>query len=160
VGWRSVPDLCSPDRFKRYELYDDARRFEVGFPSFPTIYLLQSSLAWLQQFDADAVRDHVLGLSGRLVRELTDRGWTLLTALDDDHQAGNVAVVSEYGAELARALPQDGVHCWGGDGRLRGSVNLFNGDDDIDDLLTALDGVPEELLPHLANPAVEARSGR
>jgi cysteine desulfurase/selenocysteine lyase len=147
VGWRSVPDLFSADRFERYELHEDARRFEVGYPSFPTIYQLEASLAWLQQFDAAAVRDHVLALSGRLVGELADRGWPLLTSADADHRAGNVALASRHGADLARALAEQDVHCWGGDGRLRASVHLFNGDADIDAFLDALDQMPERWTP-------------
>jgi cysteine desulfurase/selenocysteine lyase len=143
VGWRSVPDLFSTDRFERYELHEDARRFEVGFPSFPTIYQLEAALAWLQQFDAAAVRDHVLALSGRLVGELADRGWRLLTSADPDRRAGNVAVATAHGAELAAALAENEVHCWGGDGRLRASVHLFNGDLDVDCFLTTLDHMPD-----------------
>jgi cysteine desulfurase / selenocysteine lyase len=145
VGWRSVPDLFAEDRFSGYHLHDDARRFEVGFPSYPTIYLMEASLAWLATFDAAAVHDHVLALSGRLVAELGARGWAVLTPAPAERRAGNVAVAADRGAELAKALAQQGVHCWGGDGRLRASVHLFNGSADVDRLLAALDRVPAAL---------------
>ncbi|HZV25946.1 MAG TPA: aminotransferase class V-fold PLP-dependent enzyme [Acidothermaceae bacterium] len=147
VGWRSVPDIFTRDRFETYHLHDDARRFETGFPSFPTIYLLDTSLGTLGRYEATAVRDHVLALSGRLVQELSTRGWELLTPAAPEHRAGNVAVSTPNGSELAGLLAEQGIHCWGGDGRLRASVHLFNGDDDIDRLLAALDELPPHLRP-------------
>jgi cysteine desulfurase/selenocysteine lyase len=147
VGWRSVADTFTPDRFERYRLHDDARRFEIGFPSYPSIYALDTSVAWLAEFDADTVRDHILTLSGRLVDELAGRGFELLTPADPARRSGNVSFRAARGAELAEYLAAEGIHCWGGDGRLRASVHLFNGDDDIDRLLAALDGAPAQLRP-------------
>lgn len=145
VGWRSVPELFTSDRFERYQVYEDSRRFEVGFPSYPTIYSLHAALTWLNQFDETAVHDHVLALSGRLVGELTARGWKSITSEDSARRAGNVAVSTAYGAQIARQLSEQGIQCWGGDGRLRVSVHLFNGDDDVDRLLAALDILPDDL---------------
>lgn len=147
VGWRSVADTFTPDRFERYRLHDDARRFEIGFPSYPSVYALDKSVAWLGEFDADTVRDHILTLSGRLVDELAGRGFELLTPADPARRSGNVSFRAARGAELAEYLAAEGIHCWGGDGRLRASVHLFNGDDDIDRLLAALDGAPAQLRP-------------
>ena len=145
VGWRSVADTFTTDRYQRYRLHDDARRFEIGFPSYPTIYALDRSVAWLNEFDAEAVKEHILALSGRLVGELTERGCELLTPADPARRSGNVSIRAARGAALAEYLAAEGVHCWGGDGRLRTSVHLFNGDDDIDKLLAALDEAPKQL---------------
>ena len=147
VGWRSVPDIFTSDRFETYHVHDDARRFETGYPSFPTIYLLEASLAVLGRYEPTAIRDHVLALSGRLVEELSTRGWKLLTPAAPEHRAGNVAFHAPSGAELARLLAEQRIHCWGGDGRLRASLHLFNGDDDIDKLIAALDALPPGLRP-------------
>jgi cysteine desulfurase / selenocysteine lyase len=156
VGWRSVADTFAADRYQRYHLHDDARRFEIGFPSYPTIYALDTSVAWLSKFDADAVRDHILALSGRLVAELAGRGYELLTPAEPARRSGNVSVRAARGAELAGYLAAQGIHCWGGDGRIRASVHLFNGDDDIDRLLAALAGAPPQLRPGNDVPATSA----
>ena len=147
VGWRSVPDIFTPDRFETYHVHDDARRFETGYPSFPTVYLLETSLTLLNRYESTAIRDHVLALSGRLVQELAMRGWKLLTPAAPEHRAGNVAFHTPSGPEIARLLAVQGIHCWGGDGRLRASLHLFNGDDDIDKLIAALDALPPGLRP-------------
>lgn len=141
VGWRSVSEVFTDDRMERYDLHRTARRFEVGLPSYPSIYSLDASLGWLEQFGPDAVEAHVLALTGRLVGELTARGWRVLTSADGAHRAGNVSVLAPDGADLAADLAELGVHCWGGDGRLRFSLHLFNGDADIDRLLAALEVV-------------------
>lgn len=146
VGWRSVADAFAEDRYQRYRLHADARRFEVGFPSYPTIYALDRSVAWLSEFDADAVSHHILTLSGRLVDELAERGFDMLTPTDPARRSGNVSIRAARGAELAEYLAAEGIHCWGGDGRLRASLHLFNGDSDIDRLLAALDEAPAHLL--------------
>lgn len=147
VGWRSVQDVFSDDRFERYHLRADARRFELGFPSYPTIYQLDDSLAWLSRFDVKEIEEHVLTLGGNLIEGLTERGWNLLTPNTAKNRAGNIAVSAPNGAELAAVLTQRRIHCWGGDGRLRASVHLFNGDDDVDELLEALDDLPSHLRP-------------
>lgn len=143
VGWRSVREIFTPDRMSRYDLHDDARRFELGLPSYPSIYSLDASLEWLTGFDPVAVEEHVLALGGRLVGELADRGWPVITSTQDERRAGNVTVLTDDGAGLAAMLAERGVHCWGGDGRLRFSVHLFNSDEDIDRLLVVLDEVTD-----------------
>jgi cysteine desulfurase / selenocysteine lyase len=159
VGWRSVADTFAADRFQHYHLHDDARRFETGFPSFPAIYALDTSVAWLGDFDAAAVLDHILTLSGRLVAELAGRGCELLTPAEPARRSGNVSFGSAAGAELASYLAAEGIHCWGGDGRVRVSLHLFNGDDDIDRLLAALDGAPARLRPWDQGPGSDPVPG-
>jgi len=139
VGWRSVAQIFTPDRLKSYQLHADARRFEVGFPSYPTIYALEASLRWLSSFGPENIEAHVLTLTGRLIRELKRRGYELMTSDVTSQRAGNVAVVMSEGDRVSRLLANEGVHVWGGDGRLRASLHLFNGHDDVDALLSLLD---------------------
>ena len=146
VGWRSVRDIFTEDRFRRYHLHSDARRFEVGFPSFPTLYLLEASLDWLGRRDPQEVQQHVLGLSGRFVDEFRSRGWDLMTPAEPARRAGNVSVRTGHGMELAAWLAEQGIHCWGGDGRLRVSTHLFNSGDHADRFFEALDRVPASLV--------------
>lgn len=147
VGWRSVASLFSADRFESYTLRDDARRFEVGYPSFPSIYGLEASLDWLAGFDEREVEAHVLDLTGLAIEQFAERGFTLLTSSDRLRRAGNVAVAHPQGDRLAAWLAEQGVHVWGGDGRFRASFHLFNGEDDVKRLVAALDQAPAASLP-------------
>lgn len=145
VGWRSVPDVFTADRFQKYRLHDSARRFEVGYPSYPSIYMLDASIQWLNRFDASAVSYHIRVLSKAMSDALSEEGWEVLSASDDAHRSGNVAIACRRGSEVARHLRDRGIHCWGGDGRLRMSVHLFNGSDDVSRALDALARLPTGL---------------
>jgi cysteine desulfurase/selenocysteine lyase len=145
VGWRSVPQIFTRDRFQHYQLREDARRFEVGFPSYPSIYQLDDSLAWLCQFDALQVEKHVLALGAQLIEGLAECGKKLLTSYEPQRRAGNIAFSAQNGKALAAALAERGIYCWGGDGRVRVSIHLFNDEDDIARLLDALSDLPDRL---------------
>src|SRR5690625_2316368 len=43
VGWRSIQDMFHEDRYETFSHHKDARRFELGFPSYPVIYNLSYS---------------------------------------------------------------------------------------------------------------------
>lgn len=145
VGWRSVPQIFTDDRFEHYRLRDDARRFELGFPSYPSIYQLDDSLAWLCQFDPLQVEKHILALGGTLLEGLAEQGKKLLTPSEPHRRAGNIAFSAQDGQAVAAALSERGIYCWGGDGRVRVSIHLFNSEDDIARLLGALSDLPGRL---------------
>lgn len=139
VGWRTVADIFTPDRFESFSAHDDARRFEVGYPSFPSIYGLLASMEWLSGFSARQVESHVIALTDRLIRGLREREVPVMTPDDAEHRAGNVAFLCARGEEIAKALAARDILTWAGDGRLRLSVHLFNGEMDVDRALEALD---------------------
>lgn len=138
VGWRSVPDIFAADRLSEYELWGDARRFELGFPSFPSVYLLNDSLELLGRFSPVEIENHVCELTTELVEGLAGLGRTVMTPREPLRRAGNVSIEAADGAELARALLERGVMAWGGDGRVRFSVHLFNTPADIRTVLECL----------------------
>jgi cysteine desulfurase / selenocysteine lyase len=145
VGWRSLPQIFTDDRFEHYQLREDARRFELGFPSYPSIYQLDDSLAWLCQFDTLQVEKHVLALGGKLLEGLAELGKKLLTPSEPHRRAGNISFSAQNGEAVAAALSERGIYCWGGDGRVRVSIHLFNSEDDIARLLGALSDLPGRL---------------
>lgn len=139
VGWRSVPDLFAVDRFENIHPYADARRFEVGFPAYSTLYALDASLEWLAGFNASAVERHVLELTGELARELRGAGWQVLTPETDAERGSSVSFAARGAPALAGELAeQHAIDCWGGDGRIRASFHLFNQPTDVETLLRAL----------------------
>jgi selenocysteine lyase/cysteine desulfurase len=142
AGWRSVERLFHERRFETVEFYKDARRFELGYPSFPSIYAMERSVEALLEAGIGRIERHVLELGGRLIRELSALGFEVMTPEAPERRAGNISVVFARGEELADALSREGVLLWGGDGRIRASVHCFNDDADLDRLL--------ELLPKLS----------
>ncbi|WP_026876527.1 aminotransferase class V-fold PLP-dependent enzyme [Jiangella gansuensis] len=139
VGWRSVPDLFTPDRFDRYDLWPGTRRFELGYPSFPSLYLLDASLRYLRRYPPEQIEAHVHRLGGRLIDGLAAAGYDVLTPTDTRQRAGTITAAASDGQKLAKALAERGVLAWGGDGRIRFSIHLFNDDADIDAALHHLE---------------------
>ncbi len=135
AGWRSVAEMFRPDRFANYDLYPDARRFELGYPSFATLHALAAATEILQRAGIEAIGNHVAGLTERLVLGLQDLDLRVLTPAS---RAGNVAWACESGEEMAEQLAARGILLWGGDGRVRASLHGFNECADVDRLLEAL----------------------
>lgn len=140
VGWRSVADLFGPDRFDHVKLRSDARRLELGYPSFPSAYLLAESMALLATVDSAELEGYALDLSGHLRDELAVKGFELLTPEPRIDRGTNISVQVEQAASVAARMLEAGVRVWGGDGRVRFSVHGFNTESEIDLALAALRG--------------------
>ncbi|UVI28541.1 aminotransferase class V-fold PLP-dependent enzyme [Paenibacillus spongiae] len=135
IGWRSVADMFSPQRYNQYELFADSRRFETGYPSYPTVYALEFSTGLLLQAGIDRVEEHILQLGSELTGRLMEKGYEVMTPHEPKHRAGNICVVSGQGAEIAEMLRKERIYLWGGDGRFRVSIHAFNDSGDIERLL-------------------------
>ncbi len=147
AGWRSVTDMFGSDRFASFDYHADARRFELGYPSYPTLYAMQYSTALLLKTGIDRIEQHVLALGRLLIAQLKQAGYEVMTPEDESRRAGNISFKCADGEQVANMLSDKGVYVWGGDGRVRASIHLFNERSDIERLV--------ELLP-VATGAVES----
>lgn len=138
AGWRSVADKFSAERFQSMRFWDDMRRFELGFPSYPSIYALQYSTNFLLQSNTEEIERHILALGGHLISKLTELGYNVMTSADADRRAGNISVLCEDGEQLANELERQGIYFWGGSGRFRVSVHAYNDTEDIEKLVSLL----------------------
>lgn len=139
IGWRSVEGVFNPTRFEEFTLWADARRFELGFPSYPTIYALEHSTDLLLGTGIERVQEHVLSLGGVLIEKLRGLGYEVMAPSEPERRAGNIPVVCPRGEDVAESLRQRSIYVWGGDNRLRASVHAFNDGRDVDDLVDALE---------------------
>lgn len=138
VGWRSTDNKFTPDRFEVFEWLKDARRFELGFPSYPTIYTLNYSTGLLLETGIEPIERHVLTLGGILIDELLKLGFEVMTPEDPKRRAGNICVTDHRAEAITQMLLEENVYVWGGDGRFRASIHLFNDLDDIQRLVSLL----------------------
>jgi selenocysteine lyase/cysteine desulfurase len=138
AGWRSVSDLFSPHRFSRYTLWNDARRFELGYPAYPSVYAMNYSTGLLLNTGLDAIERHILALGGELIEGLTRLGYNVMTPADPAKRAGNISVIDSNGGKLADELSRKQIYVWGGDGRFRVSIHAFNDSNDVAALLSNL----------------------
>ena len=138
IGWRSVREMFAPDRFEKFERHADARQFELGYPSYATIYALEFSSGLLNQTGVERIEAHVTDLGDRLLAGLDALGVAALTPRARAKRAGNIAWKCREGENLADALRDEQIYLWGGDGRARASIHGFNDEGDIEILLDAL----------------------
>jgi len=141
LGWHSVADRGGKADPTRIVLRPNADRFEIGNPSFPSVYVLDNALERLAMLSASAVEQHALGLSGLIWEGLARRGWTMMTPEPPDQRAGNVCCAVPDAAEIAARLADEGVLIWGSEGRIRISTHVYNSSDDVERLLATIDSV-------------------
>jgi cysteine desulfurase/selenocysteine lyase len=141
VGWRSTTDIFTPDRFERHSIAPDARRFQLGAPSLAGIAAVGAAVEMLLELPAGAAERHALALSGSAITALRDLGLDVVTPVDPERRAGNVAFLHPNGEQVADALAALGVPVWGGDGRVRASFHVMNDETAVAALRSALESV-------------------
>lgn len=139
VGWRSVHDMFGSDRFESLKFHEDARRFELGYPSYATVYATRFSTGLLLEHGIDQIEQHILTLGSKVIDRLLECGYEVMTPEDPDKRAGNISVVAKEGESIARYLSEHNIYVWGGDGRFRISIHLFNDEEDINKLFNGLE---------------------
>ncbi len=138
VGWFSVDNFLSEDRFEKINWKPTAERFELGMPAHAAIYALENGVRYLQQFGADRIGAHVEALGDELIEGLQGQGWTVMTPVHTDRRAGNVSIAVDEAVAVRDTLIEKNVHTWGGDGRVRASIHLYNNSADVSAYLAAL----------------------
>jgi selenocysteine lyase/cysteine desulfurase len=138
LGWRGIADMFSPSRYQSFTQHSDARRFELGYPSYATLYALHHSVGRLLDIGIERIEQHIMELGDLLIAELQQAGYNLMTPVERERRGGNIAIVCPEGERVSDALRQDHIYTWGGDNRLRASVHLFNTPGDIETYIDAL----------------------
>ena len=148
LGWHSgvsIPDWRDPTQFT---LKSDGDRFVPGNHSFISVYILENALDHILRIGASAIEKHVLELSGKTWKGLKQLGLELMTPRNPAERAGNICFMTEGIDAVVKSLAEKNIHVWGGYagvGRVRVSTHLYNTEEDVDRLLTAL----EEIIPSL-----------
>lgn len=131
VGWHSTYREDDWRRRTEIRLREDGSRFEAGNPPFLPVYVLESALRVLDALDPRAVESHVLALGGTLRAGLVKLGLSVLTPEAPEERAGNIVFATDRCMEVERALRENGVLVWAGDGRIRLSVHAYNDEADV-----------------------------
>lgn len=143
VGWRSLPDIFTERRFEELNWYPDATRFQIGAPALAEIAGLGAAARILLSIPIERIENHALTLTARARALFESFGLTVITPEEPRRRAGNVAFLHEDGERYAAELAsRHGVRMWGGDGRVRASFHVFNGEDDLEALRVALEETP------------------
>jgi len=134
IGWRSVRSSTGRNKFETFEFHSDARRFELGYPSYPTIYALEFTTGLLLEIGVERIAEHILKLGDSVLELLSSLGLTITTPTEPHRRAGNISFLSDDAERIASELYKQGIYLMGGDGRVRISIGAFNDSDDIRNL--------------------------
>jgi cysteine desulfurase/selenocysteine lyase len=121
-------------------LKPDAMRFTRGNPAHCPIYVLNSALSYLSQFDMGDVQRHVQTLTVALLQELAASQVPVMTPNDPARHAASVCIASPRAQAIVDALYAQGVYAWNGQGRVRISFHGYNTITDVERAVGALQG--------------------
>lgn len=138
VAFRGVVEVFPPQRFERYELFKNARRFEEGMPNYGAMFVLENGLSYLMKLGIDLTARHRARLVSRTMDGLLALGITPLTTTNAAARGSIVSFEAVEPSELVESLARRNVHVWGRDGRLRISPSLYNTLEDIDEFLDVI----------------------
>jgi selenocysteine lyase/cysteine desulfurase len=141
VGWRSLENMFTDQRFDEINWNPGGTRFQMGAPALADIAGLGAGMETILELGVERVAAHSATLASAAIDGLTARGLDVITPTDPARRAGNVAFLHPAGERFARALADEGVLVWGGDGRVRASFHVLNTLDDVERLLTGIDSV-------------------
>jgi selenocysteine lyase/cysteine desulfurase len=110
--------------------------FEVGTWGTPVLAALSNSLAFLNDFGVARIHEHNRALALRIHKELPRYGYTPLTP--EESIGSVVAFVPGNREETARRLERAKIDVTLGAHRMRIAPSIYNNDQDVDALLSAL----------------------
>jgi selenocysteine lyase/cysteine desulfurase len=138
TGWFADQNIFEMDHTD-YSPAPDARRFQSGTPPIPAIYGGIAGMELMQEIGIAETREHVLGLTDRLIDGVDALGGIVPTPRVHEHRGALVCVASTDAPSLVDTLAADGIVTSERDGNLRVSPHAYNTDEDIDAVLAALE---------------------
>ena len=144
VGYVGTESVGDPVAFEHLSFRPGATRHEIGLADLPGIAAARRGLDIILEAGLPAIEEHVLDLTGRMIKGLEDRGISVLTPFQPTERAGVVAFHFEGSVALCRYLRRRGVDVWGydDDDRVRADPHLYNTADDVERLLAGIDAFP------------------
>jgi selenocysteine lyase/cysteine desulfurase len=136
IGWLSVRD---PYRFDnaRYELLPDARRHELGCPSFAGVFALGAAVDYLAGLGVAAIAERVLALNTQLTDALLRERFEVLSP-DGAHRSGQTLVEVADPPRAAAYLKERGILVTEKPRGLRISTHFYNSEADLEACVRSL----------------------
>lgn len=138
AGWYSVESLFYPERFEAFTPKRTAGQLQSGMPNFPGIYVLKAGIDFLLSVGVERFNCDLRPLVKTLHDGLQDQGLNLLTPASPEFASGIVSFECEEPAAIAARLEDEHIVVWGGDGRIRVSLHVYNDQEDVDRFLQAI----------------------
>jgi selenocysteine lyase/cysteine desulfurase len=137
TGWFADRNIFEMNH-RRYAPSPTARRFEAGTPPIPSIYGGVAGMELMMEIGVAETREHVLGLTERLIAGVDDLGGVVVTPREPERRGALLCVRATDAPALVSALDVAGIITSERDGNLRISPHAYNTEDDVDTVLGAL----------------------
>ena len=137
TGWFADRNIFEMNH-RRYAPSPTARRFEAGTPPIPSIYAGVAGMDLMMEIGIAETREHVLGLTERLIAGVDDLGGVVVTPREPERRGALLCVRATDAPALVSALDGDGIVTSERDGNLRISPHSYNTEADVDTVLDAL----------------------
>ena len=118
-----------------------AGQLQSGMPNFPGIFALKAGIDFLLSVGVERLDRELRPVVKTLRDGLQEMGLDLLTPGPPEFASGIVSFQCDEPAEMAARMASEGVVVWGGDGRIRVSVHVYNDQNDVDRCLQVIRSV-------------------
>jgi selenocysteine lyase/cysteine desulfurase len=146
TGWLAQADVDAMDVFQ-HRPAENARRFEGGTPSVPSLYACLAGLTTLMELDQNAVAAQIAMLTGAIKDRARAAGYTLATPAAPDRHGALVAIRSTDEAQLVARLAAMDIVVSSRASNIRISPHCYNTEDDIEALFRGLHACRDLLVP-------------
>ena len=138
TGWFADEDIFAMDIYD-YSPAATARKFESGTPPIPNIYAAIAGMDVMNEVGVEATERHVAGLTDQLIAGLDRIGAKMATPRDPAARGPMIAVATTDEWAMVGALREDGVLTSPRDGNIRLSFHCYNSQEDIEQVVAALE---------------------
>lgn len=142
TGWFSSARQFDFD-VSQLDLAGDGRKFEMGTPAVPSLFLARGGLSLVREVGVEAIHQRTLDLGGLLIRLADDAGLPVRAVRDDGWRGGIVAIEVERPAAMVAALAQEGFIVDWRPGVVRLSPAFYNTEGEVSDAVAAVSRLVE-----------------
>lgn len=123
----------------RYEMLDDARRFETGSLGFQDYVGLSASLDLLLEFGVERIWEHIKSLQAPLIAWAQEHAVEVVSDLRPDHRSGIICIRPPRPDDVHQALAKADVRCAFRENSIRLSPHWFNTLEEMERVIGVLD---------------------
>ncbi len=131
VGWRSMRFPEAMDN-QKIDLKPEASRYELGCPSFPTIFGIGAAVEYLSKIGIEKIQNRILELTDFAIRGLEERGFEILSCREEKYRSGIVIVKVKNPEHLWKRMLHDKIYVSVRGGGIRLAPHFYNSFEEIE----------------------------
>ena len=140
VGWRSMKNADAMDN-KKIELLDSASRYELGCPSFLTIFAVGAAVDYLGEIGILKIEERIIELTDYLIKKLEESNFEILSCVEKQHRSGIVVFKIDDAQTVWKQLLVKKIFVSPRGGGLRVAPHFYNTFQEIDVFIDTLNDI-------------------